>query len=111
MRTLREFIRQLDGQPEQAPDIESGDVVTARVLGFDVAAVLLPSEVLLEDRVSRMNEFWDTIADRDVLVVALIAKWGRRSRRLKDIETVTSFFPSPTSATKSARSRLKIAAR
>jgi hypothetical protein len=45
--------------------------VTARVLSFDVAAVLLPSEVLLEDRVSRMNAFWDLIAHRDVLVVAL----------------------------------------
>ena len=77
MRTLREFIRQLDGQPERAPDLTSGDVVTARVLGFDVAAVLLPSEVLLEDRVSRMNEFWDLIADRDVLVVALSPTRGR----------------------------------
>jgi hypothetical protein len=69
--TLREFMRQLDGAPERAPDFTSGDVVTARVLGFDVAAVLLPSEVLLEDRLSRMNNFWDIIAHRDVLVVAL----------------------------------------
>jgi hypothetical protein len=44
--------------------------VTARVLGFDFAAVLLPSEVLLEDRVSRMNNFWDIIAHRDALVIA-----------------------------------------
>ena len=45
--------------------------MTARVLGLDVAAVLLPSEVLLEDRVSRMNEFWDLIQHRNVIVVAL----------------------------------------
>jgi len=77
MLTLREFIRQLDGKPERAPDLVGGDVVTARVLGFDVAAVLLPSEVLLEDRVSRMNEFWDIIANRDVLVVALSPTRGR----------------------------------
>ena len=51
--------------------------MTARVLGFGVAAVLLPSEVLLEDRVSRMNEFWDIIAHRDVLVVALSPTRGR----------------------------------
>jgi hypothetical protein len=74
--TLREFSRQLDGQPERPPDLTSGDVVTARVLGLDVAAVLLPSEVLLEDRVSRMNEFWDLIADRDVLVVAISRTLG-----------------------------------
>ena len=69
--TLSEFIRQLDGQPERPPDLRSGDVVTARALDLDVAAVLLTSEVLLEDRVSRMNEFWDLIQHRDVLVVAL----------------------------------------
>ena len=69
MLTLREFIRRLDGKPERAPDLEGGDVVTARVLGFDIVAVLLPSEVLSEDRVSRMNGFWDLIAHRDALVM------------------------------------------
>jgi hypothetical protein len=68
--TLREFIRQLDGKPTRPPDLTSGDAVTASLFGLDVAAVLLPSEVLLEDRVSRMNEFWDLIQHRDVLVVA-----------------------------------------
>ena len=71
MLTLREFIKQLDGQPERAPDLTSGDVVTARVLDLDVAAVLLPSEVLSEDRLSRMNAFWDLIQHHDVLFVAL----------------------------------------
>ncbi len=71
MLRLREFLRRLDGSPEGPPDLSAGDVVTASALGFDLATVLLPSEVLLEDRVSRMNEFWDVIADRDVLVVAV----------------------------------------
>jgi hypothetical protein len=71
LRTLREFIRQLDGAPAETPDLASGDVVTGDFLGFDFAAVLLPSEVLTEDRVSRMSEFWNLIADRDVVVIAL----------------------------------------
>ena len=71
MLPLREFIRQLDGQPTRPLDLTSGDVVTASLFGLDVAAVLLPSEVLLEDRVSRMNAFWDLIEHRDVLVVAV----------------------------------------
>jgi hypothetical protein len=72
--TLREFFRQLDGQPARPPDLTSGDVVTARVLGLDVAAVLLPSEVLLKDRAARMNAFWDALVEfqyRNVIVVAL----------------------------------------
>ncbi len=71
MLTLRELFRRLDGEPARPPDLASGDVVTASLLGLDLAAVLLPSEVLSEDRVSRMNELWDLIADRTVLVVAI----------------------------------------
>jgi len=36
------------------------------------------------------------------------AKWSGRRKRFKVIETVASFFPSPTSATKSTKSRSRL---
>jgi len=53
---------------------DAGDDSTVRSLGFDAASVALPGDIDLEDRATRMNEFWRALVDyqhRDVLVVAL----------------------------------------
>ena len=49
----------------------TGDVMRVSVCGVDVAAVLLPSDLLAEDRVARMNDFWDMLDQREVLVLAV----------------------------------------
>ena len=41
------------------------------MFGMDVAAVMLPSELLTEDRVSRMNALWDLLGEREALVIAV----------------------------------------
>jgi hypothetical protein len=69
--TLIEFLQKLDGAPAERPSLARGDVLSDEVLGIEVAAVLLRSELLYEDRLSRMNKFWDLIVHRDVLLVAL----------------------------------------
>ena len=43
------------------------------MFGLEVAAVMLPSEVLMEDRVSRMNELWDLLGEHEALVIAVSA--------------------------------------
>jgi hypothetical protein len=61
--------------PDPAPD-GAGQVLTLSAFGLDLAAVLLPSNVLLEDRLARMNGLWSAIAvadDREVLVLAVSA--------------------------------------
>jgi hypothetical protein len=50
---------------------QDGEVVRAEVLGLDVAAVMLPSEILREERVDRMNQFWDVLGEREALVIAV----------------------------------------
>ena len=52
----------------------AGDVSVMRSPGLDTASVALPADIDLEDRATRMNEFWEKLVDyqhRDVLVVAL----------------------------------------
>ena len=71
MLSLKQFIAGLDG--DAATD-GSDDVVRAKVFGLDVAAVMLPSDMLTEDRVSRMNEFWDLLGEREALVIAITAR-------------------------------------
>ncbi len=68
MLRLKRFIASLDG--DAAPDGDD-EVVRSEVFGLDVAAVMLPSELLTEDRVSRMNEFWDLLGEREALVIAV----------------------------------------
>jgi len=72
MLGLKQFIAGLDGEdPANSPD----GVARATIFGLEVAAVMLPSEVLAEDRVSRMNELWDLRGEREALVIAVS---GRR---------------------------------
>ena len=40
-------------------------VVRTTIFGLDLAAVTLPSEVLTEDRVSRMNALSDLLGERE----------------------------------------------
>ncbi len=71
MLSLKQFIAGLEG--DVATD-GSDDVVRAKVFGLDVAAVMLPSDMLTEDRVSRMKEFWDLLGEREALVIAITAR-------------------------------------
>ena len=68
MLSLKQFIAGLDG--DAATDC-ADDVVRAKVFGLDVAAVMLPSDMLTEDRVSRMNALWDMLGEREALVIAV----------------------------------------
>ncbi len=86
MKSLREFIIELQelrggGRddaggaskiPVVTPD-EDGPLFKMSAFGLDFTAVTLPSEVLTEGRVSRMNAFWDAMSDRETLVVAVSA--------------------------------------
>ncbi len=68
MLSLKQFIAGLDG--DAAADSADG-VVSMEVFGLDVAAVMLPSDVLTEDRVSRMNALWDLLGEHEALVIAV----------------------------------------
>ena len=72
MLSLKLFIVGLDG--EDATDRADG-VVRAEIFGLTVAAVMLPSDVLTEERVSRMNELWDLLGEREALVIAIMSPW------------------------------------
>ncbi len=74
MLSLKQFIAGFDG--EDTTDRADG-VMCAEVFGLDVAAVMLPSDVLNEDRVSRMNALWDLLGEREALVVAVSARSER----------------------------------
>jgi hypothetical protein len=41
------------------------------VFGLDLVALVLPSDLLAEERVSRMNVFWELLGDREALVLAV----------------------------------------
>jgi hypothetical protein len=73
MKRFREFV-----DPESGAPIDSAavirDVTRMELFGLDVAIVQLPSDTLSEDRVSRMNRFWDLLGDRQALVIALMRK-------------------------------------
>ena len=75
MLSLKQFLNGLDGDAATDGDDE---VVRAEVFGLDVAAVMLPSELLAEDRVSRMNALWDLLGEREALVIAPEAKIVKR---------------------------------
>ena len=80
MLGLRDFIDSFDRQ--RSPETTDGDVARATIFGLDVAAVLLPCEVLAEERVERMNQLWDLLGEREALVIAASrANKGRRSVR------------------------------
>jgi len=51
--------------------LDADDILRANVFGLDVAAVLLPNEMLTEDRVRRMNALWDLLGEREALVIAV----------------------------------------
>ncbi|MGE5261277.1 MAG: hypothetical protein ACM3MH_10435 [Actinomycetota bacterium] len=68
MLSLKQFIADFDG--DAASETADG-VVRMEVFGLDVAAVMLPSEVLAEDRVGRMNALWDLLDVREALVIAI----------------------------------------
>jgi hypothetical protein len=65
--SLKQFIASLD---DEAATVGADGVRRAKSLGLDVAAVMLPGEVLTEDRVSRMNALWDLLDEREALVKA-----------------------------------------
>ncbi len=71
MLSLKQFIAGLDG--DAAAD-GFDEVARATIFGLDVAAVMLPSDMLTEDRVSRMNAFWDLLGEREALVIAITAR-------------------------------------
>jgi len=73
MRSLKQFIAGIDDLKADDAD----DVLRANVFGLDVAAVLLPNEMLKEDRVSRMNDLWDLLGEREALVIAVSARSER----------------------------------
>jgi len=70
MKNFREFV-----DPDSARPIDAvardGDVVRMRVFGLDVAALLIPSEVLSEDRVSRIVRVLNLLDGREALVIAV----------------------------------------
>lgn len=74
MLKLRDLVAELGDSSSSGI---SWSVVTVSELGADFAVVLLPSD---SRRVPRMNEFWDLLGEREVLVVA-ICPWGRRRAR------------------------------
>ena len=79
MLSLREFIAALANDQAELGSASSarsatlldGDVLRAKLLGLDVAAVMLPSEILSEERVERMNQLWDLLGEREALVIAM----------------------------------------
>ena len=82
MTTLKQYItrqhrasRASKTRRPRRPMRESADdVQTVSSLGFDAASIMLPANVDLDDRATRMNAFWEKLVDyqhRDVLVVAL----------------------------------------
>jgi len=73
MFSLKQFIANFEDLKADDAD----DVVRATIFGLDVAAVLLPNEMLKEDRVSRMNALWDLLGEREALVVAVSARSKR----------------------------------
>lgn len=89
MRNLRDFIAAMDdarARPvsthraeEYAPPDAPDEVVTLEILGLDFRAVLLPSELLTEDRVLRMNRFWNLLGEQEALVVAVCAARERHA--------------------------------
>jgi hypothetical protein len=66
--SLKQFIADTDEHP--------GELTRATILGMAVAAVVLPSEMLAENRVERMNALWDAIGERDALVIAVCESVG-----------------------------------
>ena len=54
MISLKQFIADTDEHP--------GALARATMLGLEFAAVVLPSGMLAEDRVDRMNALWDVLA-------------------------------------------------
>jgi hypothetical protein len=67
--SLRQFIA---GTDEPTDD----DVTRAMILGLEVAVVVLPSEMLAEERVERMNALWDALGGREAVVIAVCESVG-----------------------------------
>ena len=70
MLSLKQFIAGIDDDA----GTHSGEVARATIFGLEVAAVMLPNELLTEDRVRRMNEFWDRLGERKALVIAVMPR-------------------------------------
>jgi len=71
--SLRDFIAELRQRLLGSFDISSvapDGILRTRLFALDVTAVFLPSDMLVEDRVSQINRFWDLRGEREVLVVA-----------------------------------------
>jgi hypothetical protein len=66
--TLRQFIA---ATAEPTNDYGADELARATILGLDVMAVILPSGMLAEDRVERMNALWNLLGEREALVVAV----------------------------------------
>ena len=52
-------------------DERADELTRATILGLEVAAVVLPSGMLVEERLDRMNALWDALGQRETLVVAV----------------------------------------
>ncbi len=74
MLSLKNFVTRLDNN---AATDSAGIVVRATLFGLDLTAVLLPPDMLLEERVSRMNQLWDLLGEREALVVAVTPRSHR----------------------------------
>jgi hypothetical protein len=74
MLSFKQFIANMDGDVDDLKADDADDVVRTTIFGLDVAAVMLPSDMLTEDRVSRMNALWDLLGEREALVIAVSAR-------------------------------------
>lgn len=82
MLSLRDFIIELHAHAPDSSDrasAQAGDVITTTLFGLDVVAVALPSDLLTEDRVLRINQLGDPLGDREALVVAVSMPRGGAS--------------------------------
>ena len=66
MISLNHFIANTD-----EPTDDYDGLTRATILGSEIMAVMLHSEMLAEDRVDRTNALWDVLGEREALVVAV----------------------------------------
>jgi len=72
--SVKQFIAGLDA--DASTDNPDGNFRTT-MFGLSAAAVMLPNEMLTEDRVSRMNALWDLLGEREALVIAVTPRSER----------------------------------
>ena len=73
MKRFREFVDPESGAPIDSVTMDD-EVTRMELFDLEVAIVQLPSDVLSEERVAKMNAFWDLLSDRQALVIAMMRK-------------------------------------